>query len=595
MRVAQEARFITHDGTPLYYRHWPALETAAPAAGTPAAPAARRALVMFHRGHEHSGRLQHVVDELGLDGWSMFAWDARGHGQSPGARGDSPSFAASVRDVDVFVRHVSEAHGIAFEDIVVLGQSVGAVLAATWAHDYAPRIRALVLTAPAFRVKLYVPLALPSLALMMRLRGNFFITSYVKARFLTHDPERIRSYESDPQVTRSISARVLLGLQAAADRVVADAVAIRLPVLMLLSGSDFVVHRAPQQRFFERLGSPLKEQHLLPGFFHDTLGERDRARAFDLIRGFLARVFDAPPESVTGRPALLAAHRAGPTHDEERRLRAPLPPLSPAGLQFAATRLSMNTLGRLADGVRLGLASGFDSGSSLDYVYRNEARGALLLGRVIDRGYLDAIGWRGIRQRREHLVEAIVEAARLLRASGRPVHLVDLAAGHGRYVFDAIARIDPPPDSIVLRDYRSDNVEAARRLAASMHPGLAVHVEEADAFDEAGLAGMQPRPTLAIVSGLYELFPGNDLVMRSLRGLRQAIEPGGLLVYTGQPWHPQLDLIARTLVNHRGEAWVMRRRFQSELDALVESAGFAKRAQWTGDSGIFTVSLAGRT
>jgi alpha-beta hydrolase superfamily lysophospholipase len=42
----------------------------------------------------------------------------------------------------------------------VVAQSVGAVLAVTWVHDYAP-IRCLVLASPAFKVKLYVPFARP--------------------------------------------------------------------------------------------------------------------------------------------------------------------------------------------------------------------------------------------------------------------------------------------------------------------------------------------------------------------------------------------------------------------------------------------------
>jgi alpha-beta hydrolase superfamily lysophospholipase len=253
MRIADERQFTTHDGTVLFYRYWPARENMT----------AARAIVLFHRGHEHSGRLQHVVDELGLCDFAMFAWDARGHGRSPGARGDSPSFAALVRDVDSFVRHVGTTYAITPDNIVVIGQSVGAVLAATWAHDYAPPIRGLVLAAPAFQVKLYVPFARPGLALLQRLFGNFFITSYVKARFLTQDAERIRSYDQDPLVTRAISARVLLGLYEAADRVVADASAIRLPLQLLISEKDWVVQRAPQESFFERLGSPLKERHLL--------------------------------------------------------------------------------------------------------------------------------------------------------------------------------------------------------------------------------------------------------------------------------------------------------------------------------------------
>ena len=71
--------------------------------------------------------------------------------------------------------------------------------------------------------------------------------------------------------------------------------------------------------------------------------------------------------------------------------------------------------------------------------------------------------------------------------------------------------------------------------------------------------------------------------------------PGGCLVYTGQPWHPQLELIARALTSHRaGQAWVMRRRTQAEMDQLVEAAGFRKLRQRIDPWGIFTVSLAVR-
>lgn len=79
MRTSQQASFNTHDGVALSYRHWPA---------TASHVGERRAVVMFHRGHEHAERIAHLVDELDLPGFDFFAWDARGHGLSPGARGD---------------------------------------------------------------------------------------------------------------------------------------------------------------------------------------------------------------------------------------------------------------------------------------------------------------------------------------------------------------------------------------------------------------------------------------------------------------------------------------------------------------------------
>ena len=580
LRPVHERTFRTHDGVDLFYRHWPAIHGPG-----------RGAIVLFHRGHEHSARMAHLVDELVLPDFAFFAWDARGHGRSPGARGDSPSFGVSVRDVQTFVDHIGEQHGFSPEDIGIVAQSVGAVLVATWVHDYAPAIRGMVLASPAFRVKLYVPFALPGLRLMRKLAGNFFVTSYVKAKFLTHDPARVASYGTDPLLSRSISVNVLLGLQEAADRVVADAQAITVPTQLLISGTDWVVHAGPQHAFFDRLGTRVKERHVLHGFLHDTLGERDRARAVDRVRAFLVRIFAAP----AARGSLIDADQYGPTREEADALAAPLPALSPRGMYWAATRASLRFGGVLAEGVRLGHATGFDSGSTLDYIYRNEAQGRTPLGRWIDRTYLDAIGWRGVRQRKLDVEALLREAIARLHASGTPVHIVDIAAGHGRYVLDAVAALPHPPDSILLRDYSARNVEQGTALIGERGLAGSARFAHGDAFDRASLATLAPRPTLGIVSGLYELVPDNTPVRQSLAGLADAIAPGGFLVYTGQPWHPQLELIARALTSHRqGAAWVMRRRTQQELDELVAAAGFRKVAQRIGESGIFTVSLAQR-
>ena len=580
MRQAEESRFTTHDGVELFYRHWPA------ASATP-----RGAVLLFHRGHEHGGRMAHLVDELDMPDFAFFAWDARGHGLSPGPRGYSPSLADSVRDVQDFVDHIAATHGIAEEDMAVVAQSVGAVLIATWAHDYAPRVRALVLASPAFKVKLYVPFARQGLRLQQKLRGLFYVNSYVKPRFLTHDPVRIASYETDPLISRPIAVNILLDLYDAADRIVADARAITIPTQLLISGADWVVHHGPQHRFYERLGTPIKERHVLPGFFHDTLGERDRAIAVTAARRFLLDRFAEP----VNRPALLDADRAGYTRDESDTLASPLPPLSPLGIYWATTRASMKLGGTLSEGVALGHATGFDSGSTLDYVYRNEARGNGPVGRAIDRNYLDSIGWRGIRQRKLNVEELIRLAMDRLAAKDMPVRVMDIAAGHGRYVLEALEGAAVRPDSILLRDYSDINVAAGSRMIAEKGLQDIARFVQADAFDGDDLARVEPRPTLGVVSGLYELFPDNAMIRRSLGGLAAAIPPGGMLVYTCQPWHPQLELIARALTSHRqGQAWIMRRRTQAEMDQLVAAAGFRKITQRIDRWGIFTVGLAER-
>lgn len=582
MRPVQLHTFATHDGVELSYRHWPA---------TVPADGSRQAVVLFHRGHEHGGRMGHLVDELELPHCDFFAWDARGHGLSPGARGDSPSFATSVRDVQTFIEHIGSAHGIAEEDLAVVAQSVGAVIVSTWAHDYAPKVRCLVLASPAFKVKLYVPFARPGLKLLHAWRGNFFVNSYVKARFLSHDPERIASFENDSLIARPISVTMLLGLYEAAERVVADAQAIQVPTQLLISGADFVVHRKPQEDFFERLGSLRKEKHLLPGFFHDTLGERDRAHALSRARRFILRNFEEP----VARPSLLDADRLGATCAEAEELAAPLPRNSLRDLYWRATRAGMRLGSTLSAGVKLGFDTGFDSGSTLDYVYRNQPTGKGALGRLIDANYLDSIGWRGIRQRKLHAEELLRLAMARLRETGRAVRIVDIAAGHGRYILESLEGQQQRPDSILLRDYSDINVRDGNALIQHKGLGDIARFVKGNAFDRDDLAALEPKPTLAVVSGLYELFGSNQMVGDSLAGLAAAVEEGGYLVYTGQPWHPQLELIARALTSHRGgQAWVMRRRSQAEMDQLVEAAGFRKVAQRIDQWGIFSVSLAQR-
>jgi len=436
-----------------------------------------------------------------------------------------------------------------------------------------------------------VPFARPGLKLMRAWRGNFFVNSYVKAKFLSHDPQRIASFDSDSLITRAISVNMLLGLYEAAERVVADAQAIQIPTQLLISGSDFVVHRKPQEQFFDRLGSLHKEKHILPGFFHDTLGERDRAHALSRIRRFVLEAFETPMK----RPALLDADRLGWSCAEAEELAAPLPKNSPRDLYWRATRASMRLGSSLSAGVKLGFDTGFDSGSTLDYVYRNTPTGSSPVGRLIDRNYLNSIGWRGIRQRKVHAEELLRLAMGNLREQNRPVRIVDIAAGHGRYILEALEQGGEIPDSILLRDYSDINVRDGAALIEQKGLGSIARFLKGDAFDKDDLAALDPKPTLAVVSGLYELFGSNAMVGDSLAGLAAAVEEGGYLIYTGQPWHPQLELIARALTSHRGgEAWVMRRRSQAEMDQLVEAAGFRKLSQRIDEWGIFSVSLAQR-
>ncbi|HEX7832321.1 MAG TPA: bifunctional alpha/beta hydrolase/class I SAM-dependent methyltransferase [Thermoanaerobaculia bacterium] len=575
MMQAQELHAPIEPGLDLFYRAWPDAN-------------AKRAVILVHRGHEHSGRLVDVVEELNLTDTAIFAWDARGHGRSPGDRGYAPSFGRIVKDLDVFVRHISQTHHIPLQNIIVLGHSVGAVTVASWVHDYAPPIRAMVLVTPALKVKLYVPFAKTGLKILQAIRGDkkTYVQSYVKSTMLTHDAAQAQRYANDPLITKAIAVNVLLDLYETSARLVDDAGAIRVPALVLCGADDWVVDVGAQEKFFENLGSTHKKMRLFAGMYHDLLHEADRTSVLDEIRTFIDDAF-ARDET---REPLLHADEEGYTKSEVDRLMQPAPVLK--NLAFAAQRLSLRTLGKLSRGIRVGWETGFDSGRSLDYVYENEARGEYGVGKLIDRVYLESIGWRGIRQRKLNLEKLLRDAMQRVRAEGKEVRILDVATGCGRYVLDAMAADGDPKVTAYLRDFTPGNVEQGKGIAQEMGLSDRVRFEQGDAFDEENLAAITPAPTVAIVSGLYELFGDNDMVLASLRGIAKSMKEGGYLVYTGQPWHPQIEMIARVLPNRDGKPWIMRRRTQEELDELVQSVGFGKVDMEIDKHGIFTVSLA---
>jgi alpha-beta hydrolase superfamily lysophospholipase/SAM-dependent methyltransferase len=565
---ATERTFTSWDGAELFYRSW-----------TPN-NVTDKALLLFHRGHEHSGRWQEAVDSLGLGDVAIFAWDARGHGRSAGDRGAAKSLHDLIKDVDVFVRHVSRNFGIPIENVIVLAHSLAAVTVTAWIHDYAPPIRAMILATAAFHVKLYIPLAVPAL----RIFRPRFVKSYVKSKMLTHDREEAVRYDSDPLIFRQIAVNVLLDLHDTAKRLLADAGAIQTPTLMISAGKDWVVGLKAQQEFFDRISSTHKRLEVFRDAYHAIFHETNRHEVIGLVREFVRDCFAKPATA----PSSLKADQSGYTAHEYECLK------NNGSARFAVARAGLKLAGRLSRGIQIGWRSGFDSGLSLDYVYKNEAHGCSALGRLIDKSYLNSIGWRGIRQRKVNLDRTLRDLILKMQHENCPVRVLDIAAGAGRYVIETIRDISEIPIGATLCDYKQENVDAMRALADELNVNGAVIARRGDAFDCESLAKIQPRATIGIVSGLYELFPSNEPVLNSLRGLADAMEPGGYLIYTNQPWHPQLRFIAHVLTNREGEPWIMRRRTTAEMDELVRVAGFEKIDMEIDQWGMFTVSVARR-
>jgi alpha-beta hydrolase superfamily lysophospholipase/ubiquinone/menaquinone biosynthesis C-methylase UbiE len=577
-RSVTENTFASFDGTRLFYRAWsPTRENSS----------SKRALIVVHRGHEHSGRLHDLIDGLGLDDYAAFGFDCRGHGMSPGARGFAPDFSFHVKDLDTFARYICEKYGYEMNNVSVVANSVGAVVTSAWVHDYAPQIRCMVLAAPAFDIKLYIPGALNNLRLLNMIKKPAFISSYVKGRLLTHDPVQAKMYNEDKLITPQIAVNILIDLHDTAKRVIKDAAAITTPTLIFSAGSDWVVKQAPQKQFFDGLSSKVKEFVELKGFFHGVFYEKERHIPLKKAGQFVERCFAENLQPVS----LLDADQTGSTYLEYSELLKGKVSLINK-INYAMQRFTLKTMGLLSKGIQLGYTHGFDSGMSLDHVYRNKPEGVSFIGRIIDYFYINAVGWKGIRLRKINLEETIRGAVANVQKRGEKAKVMDIAAGGAAYLLEIAERFQKEGNQDVeflIRDYDMRNIRAAEKRANEM--GLKnVRFMLADAFDPKTYTNMDYTPNILVISGLFELFPANDMILRALKGATSLLKEGSYVLYTGQPWHPQLELIAHTLPNREGQPWIMRRRTQGELDNLFQSVGIQKLDMQIDKFGIFTVS-----
>lgn len=275
------------------------------------------------------------------------------------------------------------------------------------------------------------------------------------------------------------------------------------------------------------------------------------------------------------------------------QLASPLAWWHPKRWYFVTVRFAMRTFGAASEGISIGLRHGFDSGVMLEHVYRNKPAGKSWFGRMIDSVYLNAPGWRGIRERGELMKVALGAEIDAIDASGREVVMLDVACGGGRYDLEVLSTKKDKRLKATLRDYRQENIDSAAALARTL--GTPANFERADAFSDADLGRVNPSPNLIVVSGLHEIIPDNAMIEHHFAQIAKIAARPATLVFTIQPWHPQLEFIARVLNSHTGLPWIMRLRPWSQTRQWAEKAGFKVRSLTMDSQGIFGVAVADLT
>lgn len=269
-------------------------------------------------------------------------------------------------------------------------------------------------------------------------------------------------------------------------------------------------------------------------------------------------------------------------------LQKPLPVYTPKNIYYACLRAFLCTIGNLSDGIRIGNTLGYDSGVMLDYVYKNRASGKLALGKLIDRVYLNAVGWQGIRLRKVLLEEYLQEAVAAQLQHKARLRYLDIACGGGEYDIEVLRHINPTNLQAELRDYQPENLDKARRNAQAQQLHH-IHFKLADAFKA---ENYQEKWDIIVSSGFWEIIDDDPLVKDCFLHVAQCLEPGSVLIFTIQPAHPQLELIARTLTSHTGKPWIMKLRGLDVFQGWMQETGMHYVSHRMEQHGIFGVVKA---
>lgn len=270
------------DGTNLVVMDWP-LEKGP----------VRGVVLIVHGLGEHAWRYDHVAKRLNSWGFAVRAYDQYGHGESMGPRGALPSSERLLQDLGEVVDE-SRARMHAGTPLILLGHSLGGLVAARFVALALRPLQGLVLSSPAFDPGLSGFQKL-LLALLPRIAPNLRVGNGLDPRYLSHDPDVVARYRSDRLVHDRISARLAVFIAENGPATIACAPAWKVPTLLMYAGADKLVNPAGSRAFADAAPNDLVTARCFESLYHELFNELqpDRERVFDQLQLWLDERFGA--------------------------------------------------------------------------------------------------------------------------------------------------------------------------------------------------------------------------------------------------------------------------------------------------------------
>lgn len=218
-------------------------------------------LLLVHGIAEHSGRYELVGKQLSEAGIKVRSFDLPGHGGTGGKRGHVESFEEYLDAVSDELAAVAES-GL---PTVMLGHSLGGLIALKYALSRTPAPDYLVLSAPAIDAK--VPAWQRTMApLLARVAPKLMIPNPINGEHLSRDPAVAERYFADPLVYTKASSKMGAELFEAMKSVVDQVPA--MPTHIVHGGADQLV----PPEFSAPLGERVSRK-LYPALRHEVFNE----------------------------------------------------------------------------------------------------------------------------------------------------------------------------------------------------------------------------------------------------------------------------------------------------------------------------------
>ncbi|MFH2033627.1 MAG: class I SAM-dependent methyltransferase family protein [Candidatus Margulisiibacteriota bacterium] len=250
------------------------------------------------------------------------------------------------------------------------------------------------------------------------------------------------------------------------------------------------------------------------------------------------------------------------------------------------TAFVIKTLGRLSKGINMSFKYGFTSGIMLDYVYQNKPEGKLVIGKWIDKQYLQNPGWQGIRRRKENLMTHLNLAVLENRKKGKKSVVLDIASGPARYMIEAIKELGGNDISVVCQDIDERWAKEGQKIAGL--EGLNnIRFQAGDAFD---LSKITPEPNIIVSSGFYDWITDEETIKRSVNLVYKKLQKGGKFITTNQCGHLSLDLVKRTFLDFDKNPLIMKTWPLETMNEWLEDAGFTRLVNSMDKWGLYSVT-----